>query len=327
MTGGLPRGARAWLRLLPADLREPIAGDLAEEFHAVRVRRGAIFATLWAWTHAVRLAVAFRWERLRHGRPLPPIAEEVPVRVAPWESLRQDAAFGVRLLRRQPGFATVAVLALALGIGANTAMVSLVDAALWRPLPFPAADAIMSIAEQRPSQGVLHGPVSPADFYDWRRDAGSFSAMAAYLDTATNLTGGDEPMRVRATRVSPAFLRVLSVSPAIGRDFRDEEETLGRNHVTLLSDGLWRRVFGGDPRIVGKTVQLDGAPYQVIGVLPRAFWWRSAPDLLTPLALDDHDRSLRGAHFFTVIGRLRPGVSEAQARKELTAIGQRLSIA
>ncbi len=327
MTGGLPRGARALLRLLPADLREPIAGDVAEEFHLVRTRRGPALAALWAVAYAARLAIVFRWERLMHGRALPPIAEEAPVHISVWSSIRQDAAFGVRLLRRQPGFAFVAVLALALGIGANTAIVSTVDAALWRPLPFAGADAIMSIAEQRPLQGVVHGPVSPADFYDWRRDASSFSDMAAYRDAAMNLTGGDQPMRVRAVRVSPGFLRVLGSGPAIGRDFRDEEDAVGRDDVVLLSDGVWRRVFGADPGIVGRAVQLNGEPYQVVGVLPHSFWWRSAPDLLVPLALSDHDRSLRGAHFLDVIGRLRADVPEERARAELTAIGRRLSLA
>ena len=120
-----------------------------------------------------------------------------------WDALRQDIAFGARMLRRQPGFTAVAVLALALGIGANTAIFSVVDAVLWRPLPYPRADRVMSLAEQRPRESRWFGPVAPADFFDWRRDNRSFSAMAAYVDPASgayNLTGDGEPERVRAAR-------------------------------------------------------------------------------------------------------------------------------
>ena len=167
----------------------------------------------------------------------------------------------------------------------------------------------MSLAEQRPREGRLHGPVSPADFYDWRREASSFSDMAAYYPKGANLTGGAEPQRIDGLRVTDGFLRVLGMAPALGRDFRAEEDADGRNRVILLSDGLWRRAFGADPSAVGRRVLLDGEPYEVAGVLPAAFWWPGDPAFLTPLALDDHDRTLRGAHFLAVLGRVRPGVS------------------
>ena len=211
-----------------------------------------------------------------------------------WDSLRQDIGFGVRMLRRQPGFTAVAVLALALGIGANTAIFSVVDAVLWRPLPYPRADRVMALAEQRPRESRWFGPVAPADFFDWRRDSRSFSAMAAYTliarGGAYNLTGNGEPERVRPLEVSPAFLGVLGVTPAFGRDFRVEEETVGRHRVVLLSDALWRRRFGADPSVVGRTVAFDGNPFEVVGVLPAHFWWPTRPDVVVPLALDDHDR-------------------------------------
>ena len=133
-----------------------------------------------------------------------------------WDSLRQDVGFGIRMLRRQPGFTAVALIALALGIGANTAIFSVVDAVLWRPLPYPGADEIVSIGEQRPREGRLYGPVSPADFFDWRRDGRSFAAMAAYDETAMNLTGAGEPERLRGLSVSPAFLQVLGVATGAG---------------------------------------------------------------------------------------------------------------
>src|SRR6185436_8128224 len=260
-----------------------------------------------------------------HGRPLPPIGDELRSMSHMWDSLRQDIAFGVRMLRRQPGFTVVAVIALALGIGANTAIFSVVDAVLWRSLPYPGADEIVSIGEQRTREGRLFGPVSPADFFDWRREGRSFRAMAAYTETAVNLTGVGEPERLRGLSVSPGFLDVLGVHPAHGRDFRTEEETDGRDRVVLLTDAFWRRRFGADPAVVGRAVSFNGNPYEVIGILPAAFWWPTQPDMIVPLALDDHDRTLRAAHFLDVVARRRPEVPFSQAREELSLIGARLS--
>jgi len=322
----LPRGVDWLLRLgLPSDQREPIAGDLEEEYAARARRDGVVRATLTVWWQAVHLALTFRWERTAHGRPLPPIADEARRRFTLLESMIQDTAFAARLLRRQPGFTLVVVLMLALGIGANTAILGVVDAVLWRPLPYPDAPRVMTLAEQRPREGRFFGPVSPADFFDWRRDAQSFSSMAAYDEIAMNLTGTGEPERLRVLRVSRGFLDVLATPPALGRDVRLEEETVGLHHVVLLTDGLWRRRFGADPTVVGRTVTFDGVAYEVVSILPPAFWWRTHPDVVVPLALTDHDRALRAAHFLEVVARLRPGVSELQAREELTVIGARLS--
>ena len=329
MTPGLPLALRLIARFVPGDLREPIAGDLSEEYLEMRDRRGAARATLWLWGQAARLAWTFRWERATRGRALPPIGEELRSTSYMWDALRQDLGFGFRMLRRQPGFATVAIFALALGIGANTAIFSVVDAVLWRPLPYPAADRVMSIAEQRPRESRWFGPVAPADYFDWRRDNQSFASMAAVTlnlaSGAYNLTGAGEPERVTPLEVSPSFLGVIGVTPAFGRDFLPEEETVGRNRVVLLSDGLWRRRFGRDPSVVGRTVAFNGNAFEIIGVLPAHFWWPSRPDVVVPLALDDHDRTLRAAHFLDVVGRLRDGVSPEQAREDLRLIGSRLS--
>lgn len=316
-------------RLLPRDLIEPIAGDLAEEYLCVLERRGSVRAAAWAWALAIRVAITFRWERTARGRGVPPVADELRAAAPLWDALRQDLLFSMRMLRRQPGFTVVALLALAAGIGANTTIFSLVDAALWRPLPYPGADRIMSLAEQRPREGQWYGPIAPADFFDWRRDARSFSALAAYLQlppaSAYNLTGSGEPERVRQLEASPSFLQVLGIRPALGRDFRPEEETVGRHRVVLLSDSLWRRRFGADPSMIGRTVSFDAHSYEVVGILPPSFWWPTRPDVVVPLALDDHDRELRAAHFLEAIGRLRDDVSEPQAREDLRAIGVRLS--
>jgi predicted permease len=329
MSSALPPGVAAMLRrLLPADLVEPIAGDLLEDYQRARERKGPPGADLWIWGQAIRLALTFRWERLVHGRGVPPIAEELRSVTTMWDGIRQDVVFSLRLLRRQPGFAVVALLALALGIGANTAIFSIVDAVLWRPLPYPRADRVMSLAEQRPRESRWFGPVAPADYFDWRRDNRSFSAMAAYnlpAGGAYNLTGSGDPERVRPLEVSPTFLGIIGVAPAFGRDFRPEEETVGRHRVVLLSDELWRRRFGADPSVVGRTIAFDGNVFEIIGVLPGHFWWPTRPDVVVPLALADGDRGLRAAHFLEVVGRLREDVSPAQAREDLRTIGARLS--
>ena len=334
MTERLPRGIDALLRrLLPGDLAEPIAGDLLEEYLAAVARRGTPQAHMWVWWQAIRLAAIFRWEHAAHRRGVPPIAEELRAVASIWDRLRQDVVFSVRMLKRQPGFTAVALLALALGIGGSTAIFSIVDAVLWRPLPYADAHRIMSLAEQRPREGRWFGPIAPADYFDWRRDNRSFSSLAAYMSqplsrpSAYNLTGVGEPERVRVLEASPSFLGVLGISPVVGRDFRPEEETVGRHRFVLLADSLWRRRFGADPSIVGRTISFDGAAYEVIGLLPARFWWPTAPEVIVPLALDDHDRTLRAAHFLDAIGRLRDGVSEQQAREDLRLIGVRLTAA
>ena len=329
MPDQFPLVLRLFARCIPGDLREPIAGDLHEEYLEIRQRRGTARANAWLWWQSLRLAVTFRWERAAHGRPLPPIGDELRGLGHMWDGLRQDIAFGARMLRRQPGFTAVAVFALALGIGATTAIFSVVDAVLWRPLPFPHADRVMSLAEQRPRESRWFGPIAPADYFDWRRENHSFSAIAAYTFTspsrAYNLTGDGEPERVRPLEVTPAFFGVIGVTPAFGRDFRAEEERVGRNRVVLLSDALWRRRFGADPSVVGHTVAFDGRTFEIIGVLPAQFWWPTHPDVVVPLALEDHDRALRGAHFLEAVGRLREGVSAENAREDLRIIGARLS--
>jgi putative ABC transport system permease protein len=316
---------KALLHFVPSDLRDSVAGDLEEEFRR-RAERSRIRARVWLWLQAIRLSVTFRLERAVHGRALPPIADEI--RTAPWfESVRADVAFGMRMFWRQPGFAAIVILVLALGIGANTAMFSVVDAVLWRPLPYPDGGRVVAIGEARPREGRVNGPVAPADFYDWRRESRSFAAMAAYSDVAVNLTGSGEPERLRGLSVASGFLMALGVTPARGRDFRIDEETDGRDRVVLLTDSLWRRRFGANPAVVGATVTFNGNPYEVIGILPASFWWTSRPDVLMPLALDDHDRTLRGAHFLGVVARTGPDVSFDRASEEMAVIGRRLSAA
>src|SRR5262249_40122280 len=162
---------------------------------------------------------------------------------------------------------------------------------------YPRADRVVSLAEQRPREGRWFGPIAPADFFDWRRDNRSFAAVAAYTilppASAYNLTGDGEPERVRPLEVSPSFLGVLGIAPPPARDSHADEEIFGRPRVVLLTNDLWRRRFGADPSVVGRSVEFDGRPYEIVGVLPARFWWPSRPEVVVPLALDDHDRTLR----------------------------------
>src|ERR1051325_7204502 len=171
------------------------------------------------------------------GRPLP--SSDPASRPASWlEALRQDLAFAGRMMRRQPGFAVAAVLALALRLGAPTPVFSIVDAVLWRPLPFARPNELVFIGEQRPREKRVNGPVAPADFLDWRAANRSLSAMAASTGFALTLPGDLEPQRVDALAVSSGFFETLGVMPAIGRPFRPDEEDPGKAHVAILSDGL-----------------------------------------------------------------------------------------
>jgi len=320
----LPAGVIALLNALPRDLRDSVAGDLAEEYGAFAPRAGRLRASVWIWWTALRLVCLFQRERLTRGRRLPPVPEEIRGRMSIWDSVRQDVVFGARMLRRQPGFTFVAVITLAIGIGANTAIFSIVDRVLWRPLPFQDPGSLVVIAEQRPRESAtLAGPVSPGDFLDWRDMSRTFTAIAATSSSALNLSGDGEPQRVRALSVSPGFLEALGVAPA-GRTFRREEEDPDRARVAILSDALWRVRFGADPKIIGRTILLNARPHEVVGVLPPRFWWTADPEVLVPLALDSAQRLRRTIHTFQVIARRRPGVSMEQAAGEMDGIGREL---
>jgi putative ABC transport system permease protein len=315
---------RLFARFVPGDLRDPIAGDLHEEYLAMRDRRGRRRADAWLWWQSLRLAMTFRWESAAHGRPLPPIGDELRGFGSMWDGFRQDIGFGVRMLRRQPGFTAVALLALALGIGANTAIFSIVDAVLWRPLPYPSSNDVISIGEQRPRESRVHGPVAPADFYDWRSENHAFSAMAAIEAGPVNISGDGEPERARSVTVTAGFLDVLGIRPVLGRDFTRDEETAGRRRVALLSDGFWRRRFGAAPSVVGRTISVNDEPCDVLGVLPETFWWPTMPDVVLIYAARAEAPS-RAQHSMDVIARLRPDVTFAQARSEMDLLGRRLS--
>jgi putative ABC transport system permease protein len=232
-------------------------------------------------------------------------------------AILQDLRYGARMLWKKPGFTLVAVVTLALGIGANTAIFSVVNAVLLKPLPYPEPERIVRVGQQFGDQVWAAGEPK---FLFWREHSRSFDALAAYqyLGSGYNLTGGSEPEFVSALRVSADFFRVLGVSPGVGRSFTKEEDTAGGERVVILSDGLWRRRFGADAGLVGKTVALNGQPHTVVGVMPPDFRMVStAVDILVPmrpsLAGDPNPNS-------AVIGRLKPGVTLAESQAELKSI-------
>jgi putative ABC transport system permease protein len=235
-------------------------------------------------------------------------------------TLWQDLRYGIRTLLHQPGFTLVAVVALALGIGATTAIFSVVNAVLLRPLPFPEADRLVYIGQQY--RGEIAGVGEPK-FLFWREQSQSFEALACYSNyggAGGNLAGGQEAEYVSGLRVSEDFFRALGVYPALGRTFTHEEDTPGSARIGILSDGLWRRSFGADKDVIGKTVMLNGQPLMIVGVMPPQFRFGSSTDLLVPM------RAQRGSNVdpnAEVVGRLKPGVSLQQAQAELKVIAEK----
>jgi len=242
------------------------------------------------------------------------------------ETIAQDLRYATRTLRRYPSFTMVAVLTLGLGIGASTAMFSVAQAVLWRPLPYGHPDRLVEITETNPLKRWTHTVAAPANFADWRRMNTVFTGIAAYGSSEVFLTGEGEPQRLKGLAVTGNLFDVLGVAPLLGRTFRDEETFEGKNRVTILSYDLWQTGFAGDPHIIGRTISLTGTAYDVVGVMPRAFFFPGhdkqiyLPFGFKPSLFTEQRRP----HYLNVIARLRDGVSIAQAGRQMTAVASRL---
>jgi putative ABC transport system permease protein len=247
--------------------------------------------------------------------------------------LFQDLRYAGRTLRRSPGFTLVAALTLALGVGANTAIFSVVNAVLLRPLPFSESDRLMALWQTQPGQGDELTAVSLATYQAWTEHSRTFSEWGAYTFDVATLTGGTEPVQVNALAITSSFLSMLGVAPHLGRGFLPQDDTPGGARRILLSHALWERSFGADPTIVGRTVERDGAPYEVVGVLPRGFefpppvkvrgtWVSWSPEVFVPVGT--LGEGMQEPRFF-VLGRLAGGVSQGQARSEMTALSASLN--
>ncbi len=242
------------------------------------------------------------------------------------DALLKDLRFALRGLRRSPGFAAAAVLCLALGIGANTAVFSVLNAVLLRPLPFEDPERIVLVWEQMLAQDMAEMPASGAEFLDYREQAKSFSEMAALINRYVNLTGEGEPERVAAARVSASLFPLLGADAALGRTFLAEEDRLGNEKVALLSHGLWRRRFGGDRRIVGRKIMVSDEPFTVVGVMPPEFRFKVGMfehELWVPIAINLDRLPPRDFRGLTLAARLAPGVTLARAQAEMDVIAAR----
>jgi putative ABC transport system permease protein len=243
------------------------------------------------------------------------------------ENLAQDIRYGIRTLAKNPGFTIAAVLTLALGIGANTAIFSVIENVLLRPLPYPQPERLVEIWNTYEPQ-VPRGGLSPGDYADWRQQNQSFSEMGAYarISQGFNLTGQGEPQRILAGYASSELFPMLGAKVVAGRWFLPEEDRAGSAPVVILSHRLWQSRFGGDPGIVGRAIALDNQRYRVVGVLPAGFQLLRWPDLWMPLGQYGDDLTEHIHHAFDAVARLKPGVSLAQARDEINRLNQQEAI-
>jgi predicted permease len=320
----MKRILKMWRGLMFFIRRDQMDQDLAEEMQLhlemkAKEKRQAGMDEKEAQQAAIR----------EFGNPL--LLKEVSRDMWGWnrvESIMKDIRYGLRLLAKNPGFTAVAVLTLALGIGANTAVFSVVDAVLLRPLPYQHPEQLLLISETLPQMSHDEIGVSAAEYYDYREQTHSFSQVAAYESDGFNLTGEGAPLRVNAARLSASAFPLLGVGASLGRTFTPEEDRVGFANVVVLSHSLWERQYSRDPKILGKTVKLDEKPYIVVGVMPASFCFPfdGAPfseraDLWLPEAFSLNRLKDRTMEFGVgLIGRLKPGVTEAQAQKDVENI-------
>jgi putative ABC transport system permease protein len=239
--------------------------------------------------------------------------------------LWHDIRYGLRALKKNPGFAAIAVLTLALGIGANTAIFSVVNAILLRPLPFKDPDRLVILGHAYPKLDLI-APVSPPGFVNYRDRGNVFESAAVSTGGSVNMTGQGEPERIQGRQVSAAFFSTLGVAPIIGRDFTPEEDQPGKEFVAILSYGLWQRSFGGDQNVLGRTITLDGRAYSIVGVMPASFNLYEGDELWTPLGMpaEYYGPSRLQSEFLVMIARLKPGVNLQQAQVAMNTVATQL---
>jgi predicted permease len=240
------------------------------------------------------------------------------------EQLLQDTRLGLRRLRRSPGFTVIAILTLALGIGASTSIFSVVNAVLLAHLPYQDPGRLALVWGTNAHRGLDIIPVSPGDYFEWKRRNTAFQDIAASYDNEVTLTGIGNPQFLIGYDFSANYFSILGVSPELGRTFNAEEDRPGGPKVVILSDKLWRGTFLADPGIPGKTITLDGEPYRVIGVMPRSFDYPPGVQLWMPIALPDSAAGDYERRYIRVMGRLKPGVSDEQAQAQMTALARQM---
>ena len=243
-------------------------------------------------------------------------------------NLLQDLKHGLRVLLKNPGFTAAAIIVLALGIGANTAIFSVVNAVLLRPLPFHDPARLVQIWHVPPAKsfpGMTEFAVSAANFVDWQQQNDVFDKMAIYTGSSLNLTGREQPEALQGAAVSADFFSTLQVQPMLGRTFTPDQDQQGENHAVVLTYGLWKSRFAANPNIAGQTVSFDGQPYIVTGVMGPKFKFPGWAQYWTPMGWTDKERAVRGEHHYMVIGRLKPNTPIPQAQAQMNAISARLA--
>ena len=241
------------------------------------------------------------------------------------DTLLRDIRYGVRGLIKRPAFTLIAVMTLALGIGANTAIFSVVNTVLLRPLPYRDAPRIVTIWQNNAKAGVLRNDVAPANFLDWQAQSRSFESMAGIEPFGFSMIGNGEPERFGTWLVTAGFFETLGTNPFWGRTFTSQDYQPGNERVVVISHGLWQRRFGGDRNLVGQKLTLNGQPYTVVGVMPPEFQFPADREVWAPRVLRESDRQIRGATYWNVIARLKPDVTLNQAQEEMNAIAGRLA--
>jgi putative ABC transport system permease protein len=319
---------RLLLLAFPAQLRREFGDDMAQMFamqmkEAKQRRRG--LARLWIRA-ATDVVVNGGGERFKPGDRWQDARSELGRWRWYMHAFRQDIKYAFRVLARQPGVTLVAVLTLALGIGANSAIFSAVNAILLRPLPYDQPDRLVTLWEKRPAEGVMDNVVSAADFADWSKMATSFDGMAAMSVVPADLTGVGDPVRLFVGAVTTQFFDVLRVNPMLGRRFGPEEGVAGKHRVVILGHKLWTTRFGSDRSVVGRTLPLSGIPHEVVGVLPPTFEFPDDTlDMWAPIPLEGLAGPLpRANHEYVVYARLKNGVSLEQARTDMDRVGKLL---
>ncbi|MGH7717840.1 MAG: ABC transporter permease, partial [Gemmatimonadaceae bacterium] len=237
----------------------------------------------------------------------------------------QDVRYACRQLRLNPGFAAIAVLTLALGIGATTAIFGAVDGVLLRPLPYAGADRIVALSDVDLQTGEEDGAVSPGNFLEWEERATSFEAMGALQPNGLDLAGTDGPEAIRSWSVTAGYFRVMGTRPLLGRTLDPGDFVPGRNRVVVISEPLWRSRFGSDPRILERPVVLDGEPWSIVGVMPPEFRYPAGRDMWSPKIFEENERQNRVASYYEAVAKLKPGVTPEAARAELSGIALQLA--
>ena len=239
-----------------------------------------------------------------------------------------DLQYGLRMLWKHKSVSAIALLTLALGIGVNSAIFSVVNAVVLRPLPYPESERLMVVWGNLHKTGLEEVEISALELRDFQQQCQAFEQIAAYAIQGLNLTGVDQPERVRGATVSANLFPTLRVQPQLGRNFTADEDKAGNDTVVILGDSLWQRRFGGDPSVINKTVQLDGRTLTVVGVMPAGFHFPDRhteawiPLAFTPDLLEENNR---GSHFLNVVARLKPGLTTAQTQADLDTVTARLS--